>query len=469
MVIFGAVDEPHHVGVLLDRARFAKVGQLGLLVLALFHRTAKLRQRDHRQLQLLGHGLEATADLRNLVHAVVVGAARALQQLQVVDHDEADLVLPLQPPCAHPQRIDGERGGVVDIERQVGETLARFGKPGELVAPDIARTQLFRADLRLFGKDTRRQLVRAHFEAEEGDRCAAAVRPAVAHLLQVFVRGVERDVGRERGLAHARTPGEDHEVGIVQTRGLVVDGREAGGAARQAAIRIHRLLRQLQRRDRGVFEGAGVGADVGALGNLVERGLGLLDLLERFDRFRRVERAAHQRAAHRHQFAQQREVVDLLRQLARCEESVTVRGQPREIGRPAERFEMLVTIEIGLERHRARGRPALHHGQHAFHDQAVRGDEEMLWPQGVGQFLVDRIVDQHRAKEGGLGLHVGGQRATFLANGGGGGVACGTGGGGIEDQTAIGHCPLLVRGGGGPQAIRPGEMPRPPVNIAHKR
>ena len=226
----------------------------------------------------------------------------------------------------------------------------------------------------------------------------------------------------------------------MQAGGLVVDGREAGGAPRQAAIRIHRLLRQLQRGDRGILEGARVGADVGPLGDLVERGLGLLDLLERLDRFRGIERAAHQRAAHRHQLAQQREVVDLLGQLARCEQPVPIRGQPREIGRPAERFEMLVTIEIGLERHRARGRAALHHGQHALHDQAVRGDEEMFGPQGVGQFLVDRIVDQHRAEEGGLCLHVGGQRAAFLANGGGGGVACGTGGGGIEDQTAIGHC-----------------------------
>jgi hypothetical protein len=49
-VIVLAEDEPDHVGVLLDRARFAQVRQLRALVLALFDRTAELRQRDHRHL-----------------------------------------------------------------------------------------------------------------------------------------------------------------------------------------------------------------------------------------------------------------------------------------------------------------------------------------------------------------------------------------------------------------------------------
>ena len=41
-IIFLAIDEEHDVGVLLDRARLAKVGELRALVLALLNRTAEL-------------------------------------------------------------------------------------------------------------------------------------------------------------------------------------------------------------------------------------------------------------------------------------------------------------------------------------------------------------------------------------------------------------------------------------------
>ena len=66
-VIVFAVDEPHHVGVLLDRAGFAQIRQHRALVLALFDRAAQLRERDDRELQQLELDLNqstitATAD-----------------------------------------------------------------------------------------------------------------------------------------------------------------------------------------------------------------------------------------------------------------------------------------------------------------------------------------------------------------------------------------------------------------------
>ena len=41
-VVLLAIDEEHHVGVLLDRAGFAQVGELRMLVVALFDLTAEL-------------------------------------------------------------------------------------------------------------------------------------------------------------------------------------------------------------------------------------------------------------------------------------------------------------------------------------------------------------------------------------------------------------------------------------------
>ena len=53
-----AVEEQHDIGVLLDRAGVAQVGQLGAVVGAacrFFRRTGQLRQRDNRDVEFLCH------------------------------------------------------------------------------------------------------------------------------------------------------------------------------------------------------------------------------------------------------------------------------------------------------------------------------------------------------------------------------------------------------------------------------
>ncbi len=74
-VIIFAIHEPDHIGVLLDRTGFAKVGQHRTLVLALFNRTAELRKRDHGQAQFLGQGFQTTANFGNFINAVVARTA----------------------------------------------------------------------------------------------------------------------------------------------------------------------------------------------------------------------------------------------------------------------------------------------------------------------------------------------------------------------------------------------------------
>ena len=71
-IIILAVDEEDDVGVLLDRARFAQVRELRPLVLALLDRAAELRQADDRHIEFLGELLQAAADLRNFLDAILV-------------------------------------------------------------------------------------------------------------------------------------------------------------------------------------------------------------------------------------------------------------------------------------------------------------------------------------------------------------------------------------------------------------
>ena len=77
----------HGVGVLLDRARFAKVGESRLVVLAVLGGAVHLRERDHRDLQFAGEELQPPADLGDLFLPRVAAVLR-LDELQVVDHDQ---------------------------------------------------------------------------------------------------------------------------------------------------------------------------------------------------------------------------------------------------------------------------------------------------------------------------------------------------------------------------------------------
>ena len=71
-IIIIAVNKEHHIGVLLDRAGFTQVCQTrtALIIAALFRSARKLRQTQHRNIQLFRHDFQRTRDLADLLHAV---------------------------------------------------------------------------------------------------------------------------------------------------------------------------------------------------------------------------------------------------------------------------------------------------------------------------------------------------------------------------------------------------------------
>ena len=323
-------------------------------------------------------------------------------------------ISPLQTPRAGAKAADRKRGSIVDVKRQLSEALAREGKTLEIVTAHLTGTQRLGADLGLLGKDTRCELVGAHFEAEESRGRAVIEFAAIALPFEMLLGAIKRDVHGERGLAHARTPGEDDQVGIVEARSLLVDHVEPGGLARQAPARIHRGFGHLDRGERGIAEARCFVAGCSALGNLEEIGLGLTDPVHRIGLFRGVECAFDETAPHADQFTQKRKVIDLLGQFARGEEPSAVRGQLCQVFRTAKFLERLVRLEIRTQRHRRGGRIALDQGEYAFIDARMERFEEMVGPDRGLQFLDHAVVDQHRAEERSLGFKVGGQLAPTI-------------------------------------------------------
>ena len=337
--------------------------------------------------------------------------ARALQQLEIVDDDQADPLLALQPPGAGAQRRDGEARRVVDIERQRLEIGGGAGEVAEILLADLAHAQRFGADPGLLGEDAGGELVGRHFEAEEGDAGAgrAIGGDAVLDVLDHPPRRVEGDVGGERGLAHAGTAGEDDEVAMMQAAGLGVERVEPGGDPGKAAAGVERLFGHLDRRGRRLGEGLDAALAAAFLGDPVERRLGILDLALGIDLVGGVERLLDHLAADADQGAQQREIVDLLGEIARADDRRARAGELGEIGRAAELLHLLVRLEHRPQRHRAGDHVAIEQAQDLLVDAAVQRLEEMLGAQLELDVLGQPVVDHQRAEQRRLGLDIVGQ------------------------------------------------------------
>ena len=190
------------------------------------------------------------------------------------------------------------------------------------------------------------------------------------------------------------------------------------------------LFDHFERGARGGGKTLRFAAGLCAFGDGIERRFGCFDLGQRRNTFAGVHCLFDQRAAHRDQFAQQRQIVNLLRQFARRQQALPVGGQARQIGGAAQFLQPIVGFEIGLERDRGYNRLAVDQRGNARKYAAMHRGKEMLCGKRAGHFLKDAVVDQHRAQKRGLCLDIGGQGARGI------GFA-------QQDRGGVGHAPLL--------------------------
>ncbi len=215
-----AMDEHHHVGVLLDGAGIAQVGKAWASA-ALLHGARELRESQDRHVKFARQYLKRARDFGYLLHHGVgrLGGGGG-HELKVVHDQEIEAVLVMQAASrgTHLQNVGARL--VVDVNRGFGESRhGRLHRLEFLIALQFTGTKLPRVDTGLRSQHAVDELLGAHLEREDADG------------LLVLHGGIASQVERESSLTHGRARGQDDQVRLLKSGQKVVDGGEAGGDA----------------------------------------------------------------------------------------------------------------------------------------------------------------------------------------------------------------------------------------------
>src|SRR4051812_14529665 len=394
VVVLVAVDEHHQVGVLLDRARLAQVAQHRALVGPLLDAAVELRQRDHRHLELARERLEAAAYLPDLLDPVLHVPGRA-HQLQIVDQDQAQPVRVLlrEPSGLRSHVQHGQVGAVVDIQARLREPVRRLQDLPPARLRNLALAQVVALDGGLARDEALRELPLGHLEAEQRDGFARVQR------------GVLREVGHQRRLAHRRPCGEDDQVAGLEAAGERVEVLEAGRRADDRRALERELLQLVQLGVQQLLDRAEVLARV-LVGDLEDRSLRHVDQLARaglvaMDLRLDLVRGVQEPAQHRVLAHDARVLADVADRGDRA-------GQELDRRRAADRLQLAGLLEVLDQRQRVDRLADRVQVQHRLVDAAVRLAIEVAGLQALvdDQRRERGVRQQDGAEYGLLGLEV---------------------------------------------------------------
>src|SRR5271157_1068331 len=120
-----AEDKQDHVGILLDGAGFAEVGELRAVVAAAaFGSAAELRQSEDGDLELFGEGLKSARDCRHFLSSILEALRTSGHELQVVDDEQVESAFGVfQAPSLGAHFTQRNTGRVIDEKRSFAQLL----------------------------------------------------------------------------------------------------------------------------------------------------------------------------------------------------------------------------------------------------------------------------------------------------------------------------------------------------------
>src|SRR6185312_9006359 len=163
---------------------------------------------------------QGTGDLADLLLAVAIFVPGAAHQLQVVDDDETDIVLVLEPAAFGPELEDVQGRRIIDEDRRLGEPVdPLLVQLFHLMLLEAAAGDLFHEDLGFGTEDTLNQLRRAHFKAEKG----------YGRRLGGIERSIAGQVESESRFTYRRPCRQDDQIGTLPAIGYLVQRWETAG------------------------------------------------------------------------------------------------------------------------------------------------------------------------------------------------------------------------------------------------
>ncbi len=361
-----------------------------MVPLPLVRRARELGERDHRDVQLLGQPLHRTADVGDLLLAALHPALGA-HQLQVVDDDQVEPVLGLEPPRLGPDLHRRHRRGVVDVEPRPVVGLEGGDQPVPLFLVEPAGPELVEVDPPLAAQQAVEELLGCHLEREDRDRGALVDRRVLG------------DVERQRRLAHRGAGGEDDQVASLQPGGVLVELGVAGGEAGDRLALFRHLLDRAQRVVRDALDRDEPAAAAG----LLQPEEALHRLVEDLDGGAAGgRRLGPQRVRQVEGLAQERAVVDdpgVDRGVGRPRQAVDQRS---DVGRPAGPFERRLAVHLGADRDGVDRFGPPGEGHHGLEDAAVGLAVEVLRVEDLERRVERGRLEQHGPQHGPFGLLV---------------------------------------------------------------
>ena len=358
---------------------------------ARLHGPVELRDRHHRDAQLLGQRLQAARDLRDLLGAVLVARVGSRHELQIIDDEQVQAVLEAEAARLRAHLHDRDAGRVVDEHLGLRQRARRPAQPVPVLLVEVAGVDLVGVDLPLGAQQSFDELLLGHLEAEDPD------------ALPLLERHVGRDVEANAGLAQAGSRGHDDQVRGMEPRGHPIELREAGLDPGDERLAVGDLLDRLVDRGHQRLDRLEAGPELppGDLEDL------LLDVFQ--DLLRRVlalVAARHDLVGDLDQAAQRRLLLHdlgVVLDVGRARQPV---GQARHVGGPPDALELVGALEGVHERHEVDRAGVVHQVAHPPEDPPVALEIEVLRAHDL-QRRVDRlVVEQDRAQDGALRLEV---------------------------------------------------------------
>jgi hypothetical protein len=213
-------------------------------------------------------------------------------------------------------------------------------------------------------------------------------------------RRIKADIGGQRGLAHARPTGQDHEVRGLQAAQPAVEAPEPCGHASDAAVVVERQLGAFGSPAQRLVQGLHPAPSVSCLGELEQTAFGLFDNIRRASLMLQPEviGITQDLLAQRDQLAAHIQVMDRAAVILGIDDRDDASGKIGEIFRTTDMRKVVVLLKIVLQGDRTGHLAALGQLENRLIQALMHRNKEMERAQKITDFFQGVVVKHQRAQ-----------------------------------------------------------------------